>query len=65
MTNSEKLLHLSAKIDQIYRELDPIWRDKSISLSACHEVGIIMSYCSMTARKLNTLAARLEKKELT
>lgn len=59
MTNKEKLLHFSAQLDQLSRELEAVGKDQSISLSASHEAGVVQFYLSSASKKLIVLSGKV------
>lgn len=56
MTNKDKILHLAAQVDQLYRELDPIRKDPAMGLCGSHETGVTMSIVRGLSQRLLKLA---------
>lgn len=56
MTNKQKVLHLAAKVDQIYAELEPIWKDPVLGFSAGHQTGVLLGAVRHLSRSLIKLS---------
>jgi hypothetical protein len=56
MTHADMVLNWAARIDQIYAEMDPVWRSKDLSLSAGHQAGVVMGATRSLSRSLQKLA---------
>ena len=55
----KRILHLAARIDQIYAELEGVGRDQSVSFAASHMVGTIQSLLRVASSQLIRLSGRI------